>query len=241
MPSRNALSNYRYAFQGQEIDQETGMEAFQLRLWDGRIGRWLSPDPMGEYSSPYLGMGNNPIILIDPDGGQTIDPPVNTKPSELNEVVVYSKPKSIKFKMDWSFSRPNGSNLSFDSSWKRLSFPTFNTQSSKNIKDVNNIAVGWISQYDASQVERAGGEACKRACYLMMETAGFKPQRGMVNGYYIARENNEVISILSDSNKGIEYLNKQLISGTPVIVGVARDKMDTELEIKMEIIQLIIL
>lgn len=69
LPMRNSLSNYRYAFQGQELDGETGMEAFQLRLWDGRIGRWLSPDPMGQYASPYLGMGNNPINSIDPDGG----------------------------------------------------------------------------------------------------------------------------------------------------------------------------
>jgi hypothetical protein len=46
------------------------MEAFQLRLWDGRIGRWLSPDPYGQYASPYLGMGNNPIGMIDPDGGK---------------------------------------------------------------------------------------------------------------------------------------------------------------------------
>jgi uncharacterized ParB-like nuclease family protein len=51
------------------LDRETGMEAFQLRLWDGRIGRWLSPDPYGQYASPYLGMGNNPIGMIDPDGG----------------------------------------------------------------------------------------------------------------------------------------------------------------------------
>jgi hypothetical protein len=45
------------------------MEAFQLRLWDGRIGRWLSPDPMGQHASPYAGMGNNPVSHIDPDGG----------------------------------------------------------------------------------------------------------------------------------------------------------------------------
>lgn len=69
LPMRNSLSNYRYAFQGQELDGETNMEAFQLRLWDGRIGRWLSPDPYGQYASPYLGMGNNPISSIDPDGG----------------------------------------------------------------------------------------------------------------------------------------------------------------------------
>ncbi len=67
---RNSNSgNYRYAFQGQEKDPETGMEAFQLRMWDGRLGRWLSPDPYGQYASPYLGMGNNPINGVDPDGG----------------------------------------------------------------------------------------------------------------------------------------------------------------------------
>ncbi|MGX7666042.1 lamin tail domain-containing protein [Flavobacterium pedocola] len=70
LPSRTSLNgNYRYAFQGQEKDIETGMEAFQLRLWDGRIGRWLNPDPYGQYHSPYMGMGNNPINKIDSDGG----------------------------------------------------------------------------------------------------------------------------------------------------------------------------
>ena len=69
MPNRNIEGNYRYRFQGQEKDSETGKEAFELRLWDGRIGRWLTVDPAGEFFSPYLGMGNNPISNIDPDGG----------------------------------------------------------------------------------------------------------------------------------------------------------------------------
>ncbi|WP_264536624.1 RHS repeat domain-containing protein [Flavobacterium sp. N1736] len=72
LPTRNSLSNYRYAFQGQEFDKETGMEAFKLRLWDGRIGRWLSTDPAGQYASLYLGMGNNPISGVDPDGAKNI-------------------------------------------------------------------------------------------------------------------------------------------------------------------------
>lgn len=69
LDGRSSASNYRYAYQGQERDGETGMEAFQLRLWDGRLGRWLSPDPYGQYASPYLGMGNDPVNGIDPDGG----------------------------------------------------------------------------------------------------------------------------------------------------------------------------
>jgi len=71
MPGRQTIGGelYRYAFQGQEKDPETGKEAFQLRLWDSRIGRWLTTDPARQFHSPYLGMGNNPINGVDPDGG----------------------------------------------------------------------------------------------------------------------------------------------------------------------------
>lgn len=71
MPNRNTVdaNNYRYAFQGQEKDPETGKEAFELRLWDSRIGRWLTTDPYRVHDSPYIGMANNPARIIDPDGG----------------------------------------------------------------------------------------------------------------------------------------------------------------------------
>ncbi|AUC14672.1 hypothetical protein BTO06_05745 [Tenacibaculum sp. SZ-18] len=64
---------YRYGYQGQEVDQETEKEAFQLGLWDARIGRWLTTDPKHEFASLYLGMANNPLNKIDPDGGSTDD------------------------------------------------------------------------------------------------------------------------------------------------------------------------
>ena len=73
MPGRTIVGDYRYAFQGQEKDPETGKEAFQLRLWDSRIGRWLTTDPYRQYASPYLGMGNNPITKTDSDGGKADD------------------------------------------------------------------------------------------------------------------------------------------------------------------------
>ncbi len=71
MPGRQIVGGeqYRYNFQRQEKDPETGKEAFQLRLWDSRIGRWLTTDPYGQYHSPYLGMGNAPTNGVDPDGG----------------------------------------------------------------------------------------------------------------------------------------------------------------------------
>jgi len=96
MPNRNIqdANGYRYAYQGQEKDPETGKEAFELRLWDGRIGRWLTTDPYRQHFSPYMAMGNNPISSIDPDGGASCggagEPPCPDGgwQMDLNEVVV---------------------------------------------------------------------------------------------------------------------------------------------------------
>ena len=89
MPNRQTIGGerYRYAYQGQEKDSETGKEAFQLRLWDARIGRWLTTDPKSEFSSPYLGMGNNPLNKVDPDGGSTVRPETIYKLAGTDETV----------------------------------------------------------------------------------------------------------------------------------------------------------
>jgi RHS repeat-associated protein len=61
---------YRFGYQGQfaEKDPETGYNQFEARLYDSRIGRWMIPDPAGQYWSPYLGMGNNWVSGVDPKG-----------------------------------------------------------------------------------------------------------------------------------------------------------------------------
>lgn len=61
---------YKYTYQGQfaEDDKETSYKQFEARLWDGRTGRWMSTDPADQFHSPYLGMGNNPISFMDPNG-----------------------------------------------------------------------------------------------------------------------------------------------------------------------------
>ncbi|MEM9681040.1 MAG: RHS repeat-associated core domain-containing protein [Bacteroidota bacterium] len=66
----------RYGYQGQYAEDETestGWNAFQLRMYDPLIGRWLQVDPMRQFSSSYLAMGNNPINAVDPDGGTCYD------------------------------------------------------------------------------------------------------------------------------------------------------------------------
>jgi RHS repeat-associated protein len=66
---------YRYGYQGKfsEKDLTTGMQEFELRMYDPRIGRWMSPDPYGQFTSPYVGMGNIGNITIDPDGAFAFD------------------------------------------------------------------------------------------------------------------------------------------------------------------------
>jgi RHS repeat-associated protein len=62
---------YRFGHQGQfaEKDEETRWSHFELREYDPVIGRWTSRDPYRQYWSPYIGMGNNPVSGVDPDGG----------------------------------------------------------------------------------------------------------------------------------------------------------------------------
>ena len=68
---------YRYGFNGQEKDNSIGLGNldFGARVLDVRLCRWLSLDPlMMKYQneSPYLFVGANPIIFIDPDGKDRI-------------------------------------------------------------------------------------------------------------------------------------------------------------------------
>jgi RHS repeat-associated protein len=65
--------NYGYGYQGAYSgqDEQTGWNNFELRMYDSRIGRWLSTDPYQQYWSPYVGMGNDWINGVDPDGGET--------------------------------------------------------------------------------------------------------------------------------------------------------------------------
>jgi RHS repeat-associated protein len=75
MPNKTTVASpeYRHGYQGEytEKDVETGFDNFELRMWDARMARWMAPDPYRQYHSPYLGMGNDPINGLDPDGGFT--------------------------------------------------------------------------------------------------------------------------------------------------------------------------
>jgi len=56
-----------------ETDRDIGSDNYDFgaRIYDGRIGRWLSTDPLTDkYAShsPYIYTANNPVLMIDVDG-----------------------------------------------------------------------------------------------------------------------------------------------------------------------------
>jgi RHS repeat-associated protein len=96
LPGRNSSEDeYRYGFNGMEMDDEVSGKGnsydFGARLYNSRVGRWLSRDPQeSSYPSlaPYQFVDNSPIKFIDPDGEKIIVPSESQDGvmSYLNEV-----------------------------------------------------------------------------------------------------------------------------------------------------------
>ncbi|GEM_PF-2724132 len=57
-----------FRYQGKEYDKDLQWYDFHARQYDPYLGRFLAADPLMQFASPYNGMGNNPINLIDPTG-----------------------------------------------------------------------------------------------------------------------------------------------------------------------------
>ncbi|NEN95448.1 MAG: hypothetical protein F6K50_07890 [Moorea sp. SIO3I7] len=60
------ILSYRYT--GQEYEPETGLYNYRARLYDSTLGRFYTIDPAGEFFSPYLYAGNDPLSHTDPTG-----------------------------------------------------------------------------------------------------------------------------------------------------------------------------
>ena len=67
---------YKYRYSGKELQTaEWGQDGHGIELYDfgsryyqATTGRWHVPDPAEQFHNPYLAMGNNPVVYVDPDG-----------------------------------------------------------------------------------------------------------------------------------------------------------------------------
>jgi RHS repeat-associated protein len=106
MPGRQFSSgdDYRYGFNGMEsVDEISGQKNsydFGARIYDSRIGRWLSLDPKFGLQpgwSPYKFAYNNPLLFIDPDGNTEwiIHKTVNNLTGKTKIVLVGAKSNTV--------------------------------------------------------------------------------------------------------------------------------------------------
>ncbi|NEN25808.1 hypothetical protein G3O08_20165 [Cryomorpha ignava] len=52
-----------------ENDEVTVIILYRIELENGKVVQgWFTPDPAEQFSNPYLAMGNNPVMYVDPDG-----------------------------------------------------------------------------------------------------------------------------------------------------------------------------
>ncbi|GAB4004805.1 hypothetical protein GCM10029992_50860 [Glycomyces albus] len=68
----------RYRFHGKERDDETGLHYFGARYYAAWLGRWISPDPIGNAGGAnlYRYCSNDPVGHIDPNGAQDRPPEI---------------------------------------------------------------------------------------------------------------------------------------------------------------------
>nr|MDQ3395661.1 RHS repeat-associated core domain-containing protein [Bacteroidota bacterium] len=59
----------RYLYQGKEkLSNDTDWYDFHARMYSPALGRFLGVDTQGQFDNPYNGMGNNPVVMVDPNG-----------------------------------------------------------------------------------------------------------------------------------------------------------------------------
>jgi RHS repeat-associated protein len=65
---RGGETDNAYLYQGKELIAQTGWHDFGSRMYAADLGRWFATDPKNHFASPYLAMGNIPMMGADLDG-----------------------------------------------------------------------------------------------------------------------------------------------------------------------------
>jgi RHS repeat-associated protein len=67
------MGKVRYQFTGKENDASTGLYYYGARFYNPELGRFVARDVVDDGPSPYVYVGNNPLIAVDPSGNQGVD------------------------------------------------------------------------------------------------------------------------------------------------------------------------
>ena len=169
------MKGYRFGYQGQfaEEDQETGWNSFELRMYDAVVGRWMAPDPMRQYFSPYLSMGNNPVSRVDPDGGfddvnynsKTGETTVHRTNDNFDRNFVDGKLVGYSGKGSWQFHSPDATVAPsrghflydiFGSAWLDDNFFAAAMNMTKSVEDAKAVRMAHHYAYGQNYLKTVG-------------------------------------------------------------------------------------
>jgi RHS repeat-associated protein len=232
LSGRSWSEGYRYGFNGKEKDPE-GMGGggntydYGFRIYNTNLAKFLSVDPLFKsypWYTPYQFAGNDPIRNIDIDG---------LEGGSAIEYMFTGIGQQIEaWWNSWSLfpsSAPNKpappiNNNSQQPVLKKSDAATVanQAQSSSNAaskKDINlSEDVPFVSQFSLSNPN----VACCRACQKILKDFGISAAGSKSNRIITGRDNSDHTAIEATKNAkaGVDYINQQLESGNPVMVGV---------------------
>ncbi|QSQ22933.1 VCBS repeat-containing protein [Pyxidicoccus parkwayensis] len=95
LPFIGSATNLRLGFTGHEEDDEVGLINMKGRMYDPKLARFLSPDPVvqapffGQSLNRYSYVLNNPLRFTDPTGFQAVGPTTEVHPESAFEPEVF--------------------------------------------------------------------------------------------------------------------------------------------------------
>ena len=154
MPNRDfSIAGYRYGFNGKENDDEVKGAGnsldFGARIYDSRLGRWLTLDPLAfkmPTHSPYNYALNNPLIIID-EGGKY------PKPSEILTDLGFEPSPMIAGLMDgfvsglgWLDAAEFAYDLATDPEFREQLWESFKTIASDPVAFAKHVANSYVEK-----------------------------------------------------------------------------------------------
>jgi len=150
MPGRidDVISKYRYGFNGMEKDDEFKGEGnsydFGARMYDSRIGRFLSVDPRTNefpHIAPYVFAGNKPINHIDFGGEHEFLMIYNTSTGTMTLVPVKKTDNDVKHTIYRAISDISGNVTFIDESGAVSATPVMVSPSKAETQAINNMGI----------------------------------------------------------------------------------------------------
>ncbi len=75
----------KFTYNGKELEDDFNLNWYHYgaRYYDPQLGRWQQVDMADEFHSPYVYVGNNPVMFIDPDGAKSDNAKNNESSSDF--------------------------------------------------------------------------------------------------------------------------------------------------------------